>query len=680
MSCKASYGGDMHTSSLRLALSVLTLASPVIAAPPVQSPTSFPAAFFTDVQPTTALDMLSRVPGFTLNEGDDVRGLAGSAGNVVIDGRRGGAKDEKLEDILGRIPARSVERIDLIRDSAQVDLGGHAVVANVIRRREAALRGRAEATATAYRDGTVAPGFALDGSRRSGDQLVELSLSLERSLDDDEGSGPRNRLRPDGSLARRADYAERKATTEGKFSGKYESPVAGGNLSAVLSATRARERADILQTRIAPVPGLETDLELEGQTSGELRLNYIRPTGQRSSLEVTALQRLNRINAAQSSRDGTDVEETTNRAESRETVVRAVLRSKRTPSFSLEAGTEAAYNVLDSQSTLTSGGLAIPLPNDSVVVAEQRAEAFLAATLTPNPRLVIEAGLRAEGSILTQRGDTRVRRSAAYPKPNLALTWSPTPDDSVRLSAERKVGQLSFTDFASSTSLGSGTVTAGNANLRPESVWLLEARLEHRFGKGGIILLLRHHELSDVVDRIPIVAGGATFDAVGNIGRGAKDEATVELTLPLTGFGITGGLLRADATYIRSRVVDPTTAALRPISRLIPLSAAAHYSQDLPRAHARWGVDVRLPESQRQFRFDEVRYDRKGLLVGTYAEYNPVPAWRIRVAGENLTSRTRQRTRSLYDGPRNTQPLDETEERRLRFGRYFSISARRTFG
>ena len=49
----------------------------------------FEPAFFADARPDTALDMIARLPGFNLDRGNsDTRGLAGTAGNVLIDGAR----------------------------------------------------------------------------------------------------------------------------------------------------------------------------------------------------------------------------------------------------------------------------------------------------------------------------------------------------------------------------------------------------------------------------------------------------------------------------------------------------------------------------------------------------------------------------------------------------------------
>src|SRR5687768_13893142 len=74
--------------------------------------TSYDTAFFTQYAPRTALDIARRVPGFNLDLGDtDVRGFAGAAGNVVINGARPSSKAESLETTLSRIPANRVSKV-----------------------------------------------------------------------------------------------------------------------------------------------------------------------------------------------------------------------------------------------------------------------------------------------------------------------------------------------------------------------------------------------------------------------------------------------------------------------------------------------------------------------------------------------------------------------------------------
>ena len=53
---------------------------------------------------------------------------------MLVDGRRPSAKDQTLEDILGRIPAAQVRYIEMLRGAeAAADPSGHAILLNVVR-------------------------------------------------------------------------------------------------------------------------------------------------------------------------------------------------------------------------------------------------------------------------------------------------------------------------------------------------------------------------------------------------------------------------------------------------------------------------------------------------------------------------------------------------------------------
>ena len=74
----------------------------------------YQSVYFTGFAPSTALDIVRRVPGFSLEDSDEeVRGFGGAAGNLVINGSRPSAKSDSLETILSRIPASRVLRVEV---------------------------------------------------------------------------------------------------------------------------------------------------------------------------------------------------------------------------------------------------------------------------------------------------------------------------------------------------------------------------------------------------------------------------------------------------------------------------------------------------------------------------------------------------------------------------------------
>ena len=119
--------------------------------------TTYDAAYFAQFGPRTALDIAQHVPGFTLDLGNsqsttgvDVRGFAGTAGNVVFNGARPSTKAEALDVTLQRIPAQQVVRVEVgPGDLFGSDYAGKSQVLNIILSQKAGIDGNVTAAAAA---------------------------------------------------------------------------------------------------------------------------------------------------------------------------------------------------------------------------------------------------------------------------------------------------------------------------------------------------------------------------------------------------------------------------------------------------------------------------------------------------------------------------------------------------
>ena len=80
-------------------------------------------AYFDEIAPQTAADMLFEIPGFTVRGGGGGRGLGQGGTNVLIDGERVSGKGTGPVDILQRTPASSVLRIEVV-DAAALGIPG----------------------------------------------------------------------------------------------------------------------------------------------------------------------------------------------------------------------------------------------------------------------------------------------------------------------------------------------------------------------------------------------------------------------------------------------------------------------------------------------------------------------------------------------------------------------------
>src|SRR5690606_35250790 len=209
----------------------------------------FLPGYFADAAPATAGDMLRRVPGFTVVEADaDVRGYAGAAGNVLVDGVRPTSKREDTGQLLQRIPASAVARIELIHAGTPgVDMGGFAVLANVVLRHEASSEGAIEVGVLASTDGWTAPQAALQYAWRRDDTRLDLAFAESPELDDDTGQGSIREQEADAAETTLFDWDTRTTKRERLATLGWHQPFAAGTLAltAALRGEAARTATSI---------------------------------------------------------------------------------------------------------------------------------------------------------------------------------------------------------------------------------------------------------------------------------------------------------------------------------------------------------------------------------------------------------------------------------------------------
>ena len=131
----------------------------------------FTPDFFAAQRPNTALDMVNRVPGFSIDNGSGARGFEGAVGNVLINNNRPASKNDSGSNVLGRTLANQVERIELIRGGAAgVDMQGYAVVVNVILKSTASRQSILTWNAMLFEGGHDIYGGSYQFTARNGDR------------------------------------------------------------------------------------------------------------------------------------------------------------------------------------------------------------------------------------------------------------------------------------------------------------------------------------------------------------------------------------------------------------------------------------------------------------------------------------------------------------------------------
>lgn len=640
----------------------------------------FEPAFFADARPDTAFDMIARLPGFGFNGGDTgSRGLAGSAGNVLIDGARPSTKSDSLDQILRRISAASVTRVELVRGGAPgIDMQGQSVVANVILIRTVTTERVLETNSYFYPDGYTGPILAGRYSRREGDDLIEGSISATTDRTDGTGDGFRRRYDTAGNLIQDADLVLWDRFRNVRATGAVQRRAGGGLLrvNGLLGWFARESSQDVLIRSGAGNDSFNNDES--DSLNGELGINWTRDLSPRLGLELTGLQRYATEDYTGASESAGNDSVFSADSSSGESIGRGVLRFRPNDRWAFETGGEVAYNFLDSATAYEENGVAIPLPSSSVKVEELRGEVFGQATWRPSPKLTVEAGLRVEVSEISQSGDSDLTKSFVYPKPRVRLTWTPWEGHQFRFRAEREVGQLNFGDFVASSDIDLGQVEGGNPDLVPSQTTILEAVYERRFwGEGVLTLSAQHGEVEDVIDRIPLTGG---FDGVGNIGDGSFDVLETRLTLPMDKLGMPNARLQARASWVHTEVTDPLTGEIRRFQGNQAFGCGVSFNQDLMGGRWSYGFDHGCNlDKGRAFRVREVRAFYNEPFVTLYGQWKPATGTTVRVDVGNASDRESGYDRDIYAGPRDVAPLAFREVRRTKMSPWLFVQIRRTF-
>ena len=652
--------------------------------------TVYEAAYFAPFSPSSALEIVQRVPGFTIAlAAEEVRGFSQAAGNVVINGSRPSSKTDTLETILARIPANRVARVEVGRGELfGSEYSGRVQVVNLILTSQGGLAGTVSATIRRDFTGRLAPEGTVSALYRRGSSSFNVSGGYTNAVTPEEGTDTLVTL-PDLEFyefrRKRNDIRDREAF----LSGSWEHD-GGANRTSHLNFRVARGGLNLDQENdVFPADGPVRDDRLSQdyrRRNFEIGGDVTRPwLGGGLKLIGLATRRhriygdlsLNRID---SEVIGGFSQDRDHRLE--ETLLRLVWNRADVAGWALETGVEGVLNRLRSDVNyyeLDAGGgrTRIDLPVDQATVTEWRGEAFVNAGRSLSPTVRIDLGLTFEGSRLTVRGDATADRSLRFLKPKAVFDWRPKGPWHVQLSLARTVAQLDFEDFISSAELTNDRVNGGNPDLLPQRAWEILATLERPIlGDGLFKMELGYNRVSLVQDRVPTPEG---FDAPGNLGSGNVYILRNTVDAPLTRFGIKGGRFTLHSSLAKTDVEDPYTHRRRPFSGNALYLADASFRQDLGKFA--WGFTAYYNSPSRFYRRDEIdKQFSKNPYVTAFVEYRPTAKTTLTFSLDNALDLPGFRDRTYFTPDRRTPEPDLFEHRERNRHIITGISLKHSFG
>ena len=662
-------------------------AQPIASAP--SSGQVYTRADFTRYAPRNAYDMLSQVPGFTIRDSEQLRGLGQATGNVLFNGQRSSNKSDSMYTLLTRIPADNVERIEIL-DGASLDIPGLSChVANIVFRANqisGQFSWRPEFRAH-FTDPLLTRGDVSVSGRRG---ALEYEFGLDNGDSSRSGAGGET-LIYDGA----GNITERRFDI---WNTHYDSPKLSGRLTwdgpgtsighANAHYQRVYNRYDEIGERTSP--GLpdrsRTFIERNDTWNYELAADYEFALGP-GRLKAIGLRRFSHEPYLQETitrfADGSaDIgDRFTQVGDLGETIARGEY-SWRMFDGDWQLSGEAAYNSLDNVAGLFTLGdtgefVEIPFPEGSGGVTEARYEGLLsfghALTRTLNFQLV--GG--AEYSTISQTGPNGLTRSFFRPKGSLSLAWTPSENFDASLKIRRRVLQLSFYDFLARAFLNDGNENTSNSDLRPQQDWSFEGEINQKFGAwGSTKLRLVYRDVQDFVDIVPVGNG----EAVGNIDTSWAAAIVWSSTINLDPAGIRGVKVDTSFLYQTSRLRDPFTGESRQWSGFTDTQAVMSLRHDIPDTDWAWGGEASYSHNQPRYRSNQVDRTWEGpVFASLFVENKDVMGLTVRGQIGNILNARSRRDRTVFAGLRGASPILLVEDRDRLIGPIFSLSVRGSF-
>lgn len=652
---------------------------------PVAGRQVFVPADFARYAPRNADDMLQQVPGFSIRESEQLRGLGQPTGNVLFNGQRPSSKSDSLQTQLARIPAANVVRIEIV-DGSTLDLPGLAgQVANIVFRAANASgqfsykpQFRAHNTDPLLTRGDV----SLSG--RAG--IVQYELGLNN---DDSGrsgaSGPTLIRDGSGAIVERRDDVWTSNYDSPRLSARFTFDAPGdsvGHLNAQYQRIYSTYHEDGRRTSATLPDRLRTVRDRAHEWNYEIGGDYDLGLGP-GRLKLIGLRRYSREPFAEeivtTFADGRPAlgDRFAQTARLGETIGRGEYGWKMLGG-DWQLSVEAAYNRLDnvaSTGTLVDGRfVSAPFPDASGQVAEDRYEALLSFGRPLSRTLSFQLVGGAEQSTISAGGLTR---RFVRPKGSATLTWKPSARFDLSVKLRRRVLQLSFGDFLARAFLNDGNANAGNADLRPQQDWTVEVEANRRFGRwGSTKLRLVGRDVQDYVDVVPVAGGEST----GNIATARAAAVDWTSTVQFDPIGWKGAKLDTRLLLQTSRLRDPFTGAFRQYSGFTDRIVSVQFRQDVPRSDWAYGGGLDYSHVQPSYRSNQTDLIYEGpVFASVFIENKDVLGLTVRAEVVNFNNARSRRERVIYGGLRSTAPVTSTESRDRLIGPIFAFSVRGVF-
>ena len=689
----------------------------------------YPAAYFAEWDPVTAMDMVNRIPGVSVGGGGGGagfrtpgggnrnasrggRGLGSGGGGteILINGKRTAGKDNNTQAQLARITSEQVNYIELIRGTGgNLDVRGSGQILNIV-----LFNSPDNSTLTFevlsdyYKDQETRPGGSVNYSNQFDRLTMMVSASATPQYDHlvayEEsilGDGSPNDLVYQDNIVKQDTYT---------FSSNFDYSISE-NSSARLNALYSnadnpstvdrttvdiRNGANLSSSEFENIPARQRNWEV----GGDYEYNF--SNGARFKTLFIANE-----NDTGSTRERYDVLsdnslEKNLYLDSQTVIEEQIIRGSYTFNFresqNLEFGLERAQTTMDATLKLgivdssgvpaeSHGGLVpVAVDNANTTVEEIRYEPFAIHNWRISPRMSLETSLLYETSEIEQIGGFNNKRSFDFFKPKFDYRFDVTPRLQLRGVVEKFVRQMSFTNFVASTDSedNDSNTLAGNKFLRPDYWWNYNFTAEFRLpnDEGVVSANIYKHRHKDFLQRVDVSPSPDDLQsAAGNVGTGEMWVIDTKASLRMSRIGMPNLLVNASLSGRTSEMIDPFTGLERSFTFYHRGEYELGFRHDIPERRFNWGVQIRdrFDGNYNLYDIDDLVSENREPWVTGFAELITSKDYTLRFDVRNAIDSVKCRERVRYLGHIANQIVEEVEANCSTNGPVITFKASKTF-
>jgi outer membrane receptor for ferrienterochelin and colicin len=657
----------------------------------------YPAAFFDQYTPVSANDMITRIPGVSIdsrnsnNNNNNSRGL-GSGGDLLINGKRIAGKDNSASSQLSRIAANQVERIEIIRgSSAELDVRGAGQVVNIVLKD---AQSRSSVSAEVSMDyhlinNEYDPGGSLSYGGQNGnlDYLFHIKMDPRYNVFGRKENSYSPGLTQTGRMTE--DIIRDEGALETSINLGYEFERDRIQINALVSdnahpaeLTRNLYSASDLQNPFRTEQEINDNDHNNWEIGGNHEHRFANNSRFQSVFVVNDSVRNDTRErfTIEGINDSTKTQYLQSDSRTRERIGQATYSWSLSSRQDMQLGFERAQTILDTQlflgsntangSPLTEYGNLPSVPgasNPGSTVEEMRYESFAVHNWILNDRMTLESTLLYEMSSIEQSGTVQRSRDFEFLRPKVDYRFDINPATQIRATVERKISQLSFQSFTATVNnqdLDKDTI-AGNPDLVQEQEMNYELSMEYRLPNDGGVLTSRlfYRDIDDVIGRVNISSDPANpISATGNLGNGKRYGINLDVSTRLGIIGLPEAVFTSSINLFDSYVFDPILGEDRRFNGRG--RASIGFRHDIPALGLNYGFDFNreLPGGEINVDVDNlertVPHDRLNLYVSKVAFDNIT----FRLESTNALNDAFCRERLRFNGTPSLGLLEEIEK------------------